>query len=373
MTSNVYFTALEQSTETMEIQKISKRLLETVIEREKIKLASKIPLKVHFGEQKNVTFLCSENYLGIIDFLNERNIPSQYMETCVLYGGQRYKKELHAETARQHGFTQLPIVFADGDYGEQFAEVTIDKKHFQTFKIGKAFLDFEQFIIISHFKGHRLAGFGGAIKQLSMGHASKGGKMAMHIDEKPHIKNKKCTRCGLCTTQCNQGALLIADNKKKKSRIDHEKCVGCGACVAICPQKAVSIFSIKSIAKFLGIGNPFIEKLVEGAYAAQKGKRNIYINFAMNITPGCDCEARKMKPLMSDIGIFASNDPVAIDKACYDMVEERGKTFRGFKTFAYAEKIGLGTIRYHLHEIPIPRRKSPWFPDDKSTLSPTIQ
>jgi uncharacterized protein len=99
------------------------------------------------------------------------------------------------------------------------------------------------------------------------------------------------------------------------------------------------------------IGNPFIEKLVEGAYAAQKEKRNIYINFAMNITPGCDCEAKKMKPLMSDIGIFAATDPVAIDKACYDMVAKNGKKFSGVKAFAYAEQIGLGTPHYHLHEM----------------------
>jgi uncharacterized Fe-S center protein len=90
---------------------------------------------------------------------------------------------------------------------------------------------------------------------------------------------------------------------------------------------------------------------VEGAYAAQKEKRNIYINFSMNITPGCDCESRKMKPLMRDVGIFAATDPVAIDKACYDIVANKGKEFGGFKTFAYAEQIGLGTTRYHLHEI----------------------
>ena len=103
--------------------------------------------------------------------------------------------------------------------------------------------------------------------------------------------------------------------------------------------------------KFLGIGNPFLEKVIEGAFAAQKDKKNIYINFAMNITPGCDCEGKKMKILMDDFGIFISTDPVAIDRACYDMTKERGREFKGFRQFAYAEKIGLGSTEYRLTEI----------------------
>ena len=232
--------------------------------------------------------------------------------------------------------------------GEAFEEVEINKHHFETFKVGKAFSEYDQMIVLSHFKGHMLAGFGGAIKQLSMGCAAKGGKLAMHMGEKPHIKSRKCKQCGLCQERCNEDALAIGE----KSRIDHEKCVGCGACLAVCPHKAVSIFSVRGVAKAVGIGNPFVEKVVEGAYAAQLGKQNIYLNFAMNITPGCDCEAKKMKPLMDDFGIFASTDPVAIDKACYDMAKQRGKAFRKPKTFAYAERIGLGSAKYALSELP---------------------
>ncbi|MBN2344010.1 MAG: DUF362 domain-containing protein [Deltaproteobacteria bacterium] len=352
MSATVYYTPLTAAANVSDIQQISKQLLQSVVEQERISLPAKMPLKVHFGEQKNVTFIRPENYLGVIAFLNERNIDSAYMETCVLYGGQRYKKELHEKTAEKHGFTQLPIIFADGEHGEAYAEVTIGQRHFETFKVGKAFLDYNQMIVLSHFKGHMLAGFGGAIKQLSMGYASKGGKLAMHMGEKPHIVNRKCIQCSRCTTRCAVDALHIGDGKRDKSGIDHSKCVGCGACVAICPSGAVSLFSVKSIAKFMGIGNPFIEKVVEGALAAQKHQQNIYLNFAMNITPGCDCEAKKMKPLMEDVGIFASTDPVAIDKACYDMIRARGKKFRGGKTFAYAEQIGLGSQTYALHEVP---------------------
>jgi len=343
----VYFKKIDSKTTVHEIQTITRELLEVIIQKENIELAKKIPLKVHFGEHKNLTFVKPDNFLGVINFLKERDIDTSYIETSVLYGGKRYKKELHEQTAIDHGFTQVPVIFADGDHGEEFAEVEINKKHFTTFKIGKAFLDYNQLIILSHFKGHMLAGFGGAIKQLSMGHAAKGGKLAMHLGEKPHIVSRKCQQCDICKTRCNEEALNIG----KKSWIDREKCVGCGACMAICPHKAISIFSAKNILKFLGIGNPFIEKLVEGAYAAAKDKKNIYINFAMNITPGCDCEGRKMKPLMDDIGIFISSDPVAIDKACYDQVKKKGKKFRGFKAFDYAEEIGLGTVDYELVSI----------------------
>ncbi len=347
MTPNVYFKKIDSTTSADRIQEITKQLLATVLEKENISLRARVPLKVHFGEHKNATFLRPEYYLGVIGYLQERGIHSCYMETSVLYGGQRYKKELHEKTAEAHGFTQLPIVFADGEHGENFHDVEINKKHFKSFKIGKAFLDYDQLIVIAHFKGHRLAGFGGAIKQLSMGHAAKGGKLAMHMGEKPHIVSRKCKKCNLCKTRCNEDALIIGD----KSKIDHAKCVGCGACMAICPNKAISIFSVTGIAKFLGIGNPFLEKLVEGAYAAQLGKKNIYLNYAMKITAGCDCEPRKMKPLMDDFGVFISTDPVAVDKACWDMAKQRGKTFRGSKTFRYAESIGLGSATYRLHEL----------------------
>ena len=347
MPSDVYYHAVDSDTDLEEIKRITKQLLHTLIEEEGITLRREIPLKVHFGEKGNVTFLKPENFDGIIDYLQERDIESCFIETSVLYGGKRFKKELHQETAKSHGFTRLPIIFADGDHGEDYAEVEIDKKHFETFKVGRAFLDYDQMLVLAHFKGHMLAGFGGAIKQLSMGCAAKGGKLAMHTGEKPRLKGRKCKQCNLCTTRCNEDALVIG----KKSYIDHNKCVGCGACMAICPHKAITPFSIKAILKAVGIGNPFLEKLVEGAFAAQKDKQNIYVNFAMNITRGCDCEGRKMKPIMDDVGIFISTDPVAIDKACCDMVRARGKRFRGQRTFDYAERIGLGSATYRLHEL----------------------
>ena len=345
--SNVYYQKIDSNTPVKDIQDITQKLLNKIIECESIELEKNIPLKVHFGEMKNTSFIKSENFEGIIDYLNKRNIETSYMETCVLYAGQRNTKKDHLKTAEEHGFTQIPIIIADGEQGELFDEVEINKKHFKTCKIGKEFLNYNQLVVISHFKGHILAGFGGAIKQLSMGHASKGGKLAMHMGMKPKIVKRKCKKCNLCKTRCNENAIII----DKKVFIDHEKCVGCGACISICPHKAISIYSIKGIYKALFQGKIFREKLVEYAYAAQKDKNNIYINLGMNITKGCDCEPKKMKPIMEDFGIFISTDPVAIDKVCYDITKEKGKAFRGHEQLLYAEKIGLGSTKYELIQI----------------------
>ena len=345
--TDVYFTRINSKTTAEEIQSISRNLLENYIRDKNITLEKKVPLKVHFGEKGNHSYVKQENYEGIIDYLEENSIETCYMETSVMYGGQRHNRMLHMKTAEEHGFNRVPVVIADGDHGESFKEIEINRKHYKSCKIGKELTGYDQIIVLSHFKGHMLAGFGGAIKQLSMGYASKGGKLAMHMGIKPHIINRKCRNCNLCKTRCNEDAITIG----KKSFIDHDKCVGCGACVSICPHKAVSIISVRGITRMFGRGRDFREKLAEYAYASDKERRNIYINFVMNITAGCDCEPRKMKPLMDDIGIFISTDPVAVDKACYDIIKENGKKFRGNDVFPYAEKTGLGSTDYILTEI----------------------
>lgn len=345
--SNVYYVKIDNNIEAEDVQKITKKLIDVVTEKENIKLEKKIPLKVHFGEKGNITYIKPENYLGIIEYLKERDIESCYIETNVIYGGDRAIRSTHLQVAEEHGFTQLPIVIADGEGGEYYAEVKINGKSYQSCKIGKAFLDYNQIIVLSHFKGHGSAGFGGAIKQLSMGFGSKGGKMAMHMGIKPYIVNRKCIKCKLCIPRCAEDAITIG----KKSFIEHDKCVGCGGCVAICPKKAIGIYSLKAVIHFIGIGHNFLRNIAEYAYAAQLGKKNIYINFAMDITANCDCDPKEMKPIIDNFGIFVSTDPVAIDKVCWDMSTQRGKKFKGVKQFDYAEEIGLGSTKYNLIEI----------------------
>jgi uncharacterized protein len=342
--SNVYFYELSSSHNKEIIKTAAKNLLSEFINKENIQLEKEIPLKVHFGEHKNITFIKPENFDGIIDYLQERQIKTSFIESNVMYGGKRCNKALHLKTAEEHGFTRIPVIIADGEHGEDFHEVEINKKHFSKCMLGSEYEKYSQFIILAHFKGHMLTGFGGAIKQLAMGFASKGGKMAQHMGVKPRIKSSKCEQCGLCIERCSVDAITISD----KSYIDHEKCAGCGACVSICPNKAVKIFTLKSLLSFIGIGNPFQEKVVEYAFAAQKGKRNIYMNFLMSITNGCDCEPRKMKPVIDDIGILISKDPLAIDQASCDLARRNGKKFRGKHVLQYAEEIKLGSRKYNL-------------------------
>lgn len=344
---NVYFKRFSGDSSPATASCLARELLEHLISAEKIELAGEIPLKVHFGEPGNVTYLGPDNFDGVIDLLEGRGIRSSFIETSVLYGGRRYNRELHLQTAAEHGFRRLPVVIADGEHGEAFTEVEVGLKHFTTCKIGREFGRYEQLIVLSHFKGHMLAGFGGALKQLSMGHASKGGKLAMHFGIKPRIRPRKCKKCGLCQQRCGESAITLDG---RHARIDTAACVGCGACVAVCPHHAVTVFSARGLLR-AAFGNHFTEKIVEYAIAGQQGKRNLYLNFLMNITRGCDCEGRKMERVLDDIGILASLDPVAIDKASHDLTRAAGKRFRGGKTFAYAERVGLGSASYALREM----------------------
>lgn len=340
----VYFKAINSYSKTEEVSNAARELLKVMVEEENVSLEKFIPLKVHFGEKGNNTFIGAENFSGIINYLEERNIESAFIETNVLYRGERTTKEKHLKLAKEHGFTQIPVIITDGEYGEDFEEVEINKKNFEKCKIGKEIANKKQLIVISHFKGHIIAGFGGAIKQLAMGCASRGGKLAQHANSIPRISYLKCKSCNACSKRCPENAIIVG----KKAKIDKDKCVGCASCMAVCPYGAISNSWIGSISK------SFKERLAEYAYAAAKDKNHIYITFAFNITRNCDCEGHNMKPIVDDVGVFASMDPVAIDRACLDIIDKNnGKTVfkRGRYTLDYAEKIGLGSNQYELIEI----------------------
>lgn len=342
--SKVYYREIGESSSEKNISDAAKELLAMLVAEESLVLEKQIPLKVHFGEEGNVTYIKPGCYDGIIDFLEERGISSLFMDTSVLYTGARKRRDSHIRLALSHGFTRLPVVIADGEAGEDFAEVRTEGRHFKSCMIGAGFRKYSQMIVLSHFKGHRLAGFGGAVKQLSMGCAAKGGKLAMHMGIKPYIINFFCKRCGVCSAACPAGAIITAG----KVSIDSEKCMGCGACFALCPNRAVSIYTLKSACFALLRRSDFYERLCEYAYAAQAGKRNIYMSFAINITDNCDCISKKMTPIMHDIGIFAGIDPVAVDMACCDAARAAGHVFKGTEQLLYAESIGLGSTAYDL-------------------------
>ncbi len=351
MASKVYFISAAKAVCEHCHSNMARKLLETLLEQEQPEFGKSgfVPLKVHFGEKGNRTYLKPAVYNGVIDLLEEKGLRSAFMETSVLYGGERFIRSKHEKLAEKHGFTRLPVIIADGEKGEDSLSVPVSgTKHFQTCSVARGLAELDQILVMSHFKGHGLAGFGGAIKQLSMGFAAKGGKLAMHMNVKPEIRTWFCKRCKLCTTRCQVGAIDVTG---KKPVIDHNKCIGCGACFSICPHHAISIWTWQGICNALFRKNQFREKLVEYAYAAHSGKKHVYITYALNVTGGCDCEPRPMRAAVPDIGIFASLDPVAIDAACYDAVAKAGKKFKGAEQLDYAESIGLGSKTYELIEL----------------------
>jgi uncharacterized Fe-S center protein len=342
--SKVYFKAIDSYSKTEEISSAAEELLNVIVEKEGIDLHKYIPLKVHLGEKGNITFIEPKNFDGIINYLESKNIDTAFIETNVLYKGQRNTVENHTRVAKEHGFTRIPVVIADGEAGENFESVEIKKKHFDYCKIASALAKEDQIIVLSHFKGHMLAGFGGAIKQLGMGFASKGGKLAQHANSIPKISSRKCQGCKACSLKCPENAIIV----DKKARIDKSKCVGCASCMASCKFNAISNSWFASLTK------SFNERLAEYAYAATNGKQIIYISFAFNITKNCDCEGHAMKPVAKDLGVFASLDPVAIDQACLDVLDKNeGRTVfrRGRYTLEYAAGIGLGSRKYELVNI----------------------
>jgi uncharacterized Fe-S center protein len=346
--TKVYFTPIDSYSKSSEISKSARKLLEKIQNEEKtLDFREKVPLKVHFGEENNNTFIEPKNFQGIIDYLKEKKADAFYTETNVLYRGKRTKRSDHLEIAKEHGFTQLPIIIADGEIGEEYKEIDISKnktKHFKTCKIGKTIAEQKQLIVLAHFKGHMLAGFGAAIKQLSMGCAARGGKLAMHAQSKPILNPLECKKCHTCSKNCPADACII---DTLVPHINYSKCIGCAKCIAVCPFGAIHVNWASTLP------TEFFEKLAEYALAAQKGKKVIYINFIFNITKDCDCHGAKQKTIAKDIGILVSTDPVAIDKASLDLVrkKEGKKMFDGDHTLDYAEKIGLGNKDYELIEL----------------------
>ncbi len=353
--TKVYFKPIESYKNTSQISEAAKDIIKTIQKEEQtLDFSKPIPLKVHFGEDKCTTFISPQNFEGIINYLkNEttqknKNNPAEifYTDTNVLYKGRRTTKESHTALAKEHSFTQLPIIIADGEAGEENTDIDISStgaKHFKKCKIGKTISENSQLIVLAHFKGHMLAGFGGAIKQLSMGCASRPGKLAMHSQSKPIINPLKCKKCMTCTKNCPADACIITTIP----HIDGKKCIGCAKCIAVCPYEAIDANWISTLQ------NEFLEKLAEYAYAAQKGKKIIYLNFIFNITKECDCMDKAQKTIAKDIGIMASTDPVALDKASLEILRknEKRKVFGGEHVFEYAEKIGFGKTQYELITI----------------------
>jgi uncharacterized Fe-S center protein len=304
-------------------------------------IQGKVGLKVHFGEKGNTYYVRPQLFRSL-----QKETNASFVETNVIYPGPRQRTNSHIALAKEHGFGYAPIDILDrtGQQAKPFRG-----KHFNEVFVGNGFDNYDSYIICSHFKGHAMAGFGGAIKNVAMGLGSAKGKTAMHSSHYPAIDADKCINCGLCVKSCAEDAIAL-----EPLRIDATKCVGCGKCIAECPVKALTNQKRKNRR------NDFLEKLADYAKGISDHSNMVYINFVNNVSPDCDCMSHPEKPFVHDIGVLASTDPIALDKACLDLVNKAAdsedaflevNTISGLHQLSYGEKIGLGNLNYELISI----------------------
>ncbi|MDR2395318.1 MAG: DUF362 domain-containing protein [Endomicrobium sp.] len=317
-----------------------------------IKARNFIAIKVHFGEENNKGHIDPKYVLPVVEIIREKTAYPFLTDASTIYVGKRADAYHHQIIAHKHGFTidvcGCPIIIADGLRGDVQVQVEVNLKHFKTVAIAQEICSADGFIFMSHFKGHELTGFGGALKNIGMGCGSKAGKYAMHHSCKPTLDQKHCIGCGNCVKHCYQKALTLIE---KKVVMDKKKCVGCGQCIVNC---AFKVFGLKWNEDSVGVQ----EKIVEYAAGVLKDKKGSYVNFLNHISKYCDCfSVPKNNPLMEDVGIVAGADPVAVDQASYDLINKSyGKNF--FKEIypqinpivqlQYAQDLGLGSREYTL-------------------------
>ena len=335
MRSTVYFADLRATTKESFVDKIG-RLVDTAGLSDCLKKRDLAAVKLHFGELGNTAFI-RPVFLGkIVDHIRRTGALPFLTDANTLYAGTRSNAPAHLTTAIRNGFAypvvNAPLVIADGLRGKSETSIEIGQKRFDTVFIGSEIAEADALISVAHFKGHELSGFGGTLKNLGMGCASRKGKLAQHSSVSPQVKAKKCVGCGDCVAHCSQSALALVERvpaapaakssrtakrgrNRKKAVINDKKCIGCGECILICPKGAIDIAWNQSIPIFL-------ENMVEYTLGVLKGKskKALFLNFITDVSPACDCYSHNDAPIVRDIGVVASRDPVAIDQASVDLV-----------------------------------------------------
>jgi uncharacterized protein len=368
MKSPVYFASLRAYSDNDSMTAKVQRLFDKAGFTDLIAPQDKTAIKLHFGEMGNDGFISPVYVRQVVEKVKACQGLPFLTDTNTLYLGSRSNAVEHIGTAILHGFDYAvagaPVIIADGLNGKNIRKVSIGKKHFDEVSIAGDIAAADSMIVLSHFKGHIVSGFGGAIKNLAMGCAAPEGKRAQH-NARPFTIAEKCSGCASCMKVCPKDAIKIV---KKKSVIDQNLCIGCFECMHVCPEHAIDIDWETEIPQFM-------ERMVEYAYGAVSGKENKvgYMNFLIRITPDCDCFPFSDAPIVPDIGILASKDPVAIDAASFDLVNQQegfsdtlltehhhkgGDKFRGvhgqtdgIRQVRYAEEIGLGTSSLEIIKI----------------------
>ena len=372
MPSQVYLMDLRTSAKEPNFKKFGRLLdaleIKSIIQRKKKRPL--IALKLHFGEKGNTSFIRPIYVRQVVDKVWDLGGRPFLTDANTVYVGTRSESVSHLTTAIENGFAyavvKAPLVIADGLTGKAEVEVTINREQFKSVFLAEAIVEAEALVTLSHFKLHELSGFGGALKNLGMGCASRKGKLSQHSNIGPMVNQKKCTGCADCVVHCAQEAIGI-NPETEKAVIDTEKCVGCAECLLVCPYGNIQIQWNESIPVFL-------QKMMEYASGVMKTKqeRSVFINFITQVSPACDCYGHNDLPIVGDIGILGSRDPVAIDQACVDLVNQSpgipGSCLKDlspgsdkFKDIypqvdwhiqlEYAEKLGLGAREYELVKV----------------------
>ena len=333
-----------------------------------------VAIKMHFGEPGNLAFL-RPNYAKVVADVVKSLGGVPFLTDCnTLYPGRRKNALEHLDAAYENGFSPLStgsqVIIGDGLRGDDDVEVPVEgAEYIQTAKIGKAIMEADVIISLSHFKGHEQTGFGGAIKNLGMGCGSRRGKMEQHAQGKPMVAPRRCVGCRRCATQCAHGAITFGEDRK--ASIDWDKCVGCGRCIAVCNTDAIRPGNDAAMEE-LGC------RMAEYAKAVVDGRPQFHISLVIDVSPNCDCHAENDLPIVPAVGMFASFDPVALDQACADACgkqppnpgthQDEQMHREGFcdkhdhfinsmpntdwrVCLAHCEKIGIGTRSYELVEV----------------------
>lgn len=331
-----------------------------------------VAIKLHFGELGNISYLRPNYSRAVADVVKEFGGKPFLTDCNTMYPGSRKNALEHLECAWENGFTPLtvgcPILIGDGLKGTDDIEVpVIGGEYVKAAKIGRAIMDADVFISLTHFKGHEMTGFGGAIKNIGMGCGSRAGKTEQHCSGKAEIDEAKCRGCLTCLKQCANNALDF-DAEAKKMHVNEENCVGCGRCLGACNFDAIAFANFAA--------NELLNRrMAEYTKAVLAGRPCFHISLVVDVSPNCDCHGENDVPILPNLGMFASFDPLALDQACVDACL-KSKPMPGSQLFAnmakpdfvvhddhftnstpesewrtcleHAEKIGVGTRNYKL-------------------------
>ncbi len=368
MRSRVFFTNFRANPKKNLLDKIRTLFLRAEFDRV-FSESDRVAVKVHWGEKGNTTFIPVPFIRTIVDELKKSTQNIFITDTNTLYTGERKNAIENIRTAAHNGFTLettgAPIIIADGLTGTDAVEVEINGDYIKNARIAGSIYHSTGMAVISHFKGHMLFSYGGALKNLGMGCATSAGKQILHSDIKPTVDEEYCKGDSICIRHCPVKCITL--NERKKAVIDQSRCIGCGECIVVCPHRAIP-------ENWKTASEPLQCKTAEYALASVLNKKDkvIYFNFLMNITADCDCSNWSDNRITPDIGILASRDPVAIDEASIYLfnkapisplsvmekhpgVIDKLKALRPKIDYTiilrHAEKIGLGNRKFEIVEI----------------------